>query len=185
MILNTRLTAWTMALATAICFIFAGKANATCFDRPLQRGVGAPRLQHNGSNAPGFIDRDDNSIVGMWAVNFFDGSGALWDQGFELFHADGTEVNVDNGVPPSMGNVCVGVWKVVAPRTVKLRHLAWNWNPDGSKAGTFLLLMTVKLDRHGPAYSGKFVADSFDLDGQKIDAAHVEGTVEATRITVD
>src|SRR5258706_14884312 len=97
----------------------------------------------------------------------------------------GTELNLDNGVPPSLGNVCVGVWKSVAPRTVKLRHLAWNWNPDGTKAGTFLLIMTVKLDRHGRAYSGKFVADSFDLDGHLIDVAHVDGTVEAKRITLD
>jgi hypothetical protein len=183
---NTRhLTAWTIGLAAVFSVLFASSARASCFDRPLQRAIGAPRLQHNGSNAPGLADRDLDSIVGMWAVDFFDGTGALWDQGFELFHADGTELNVDNGVPPVLGNVCVGVWELVGPRAIKLRHMTWNWNPDGTKAGTFLLLMTVRLDRHGRAYSGRFVADSFDLDGHLIDSAHVEGTVEAKRITVD
>src|SRR5262249_30641386 len=150
--LNTRLlTTWTMGLTAGFCVLFAGNASANCFDRPFQHGIGAPRLEHSGSSAPGTVERDDDSIVGMWQSNFVDSTGALWDQGLELFHADGTEVNVDNGVPPSLGNVCVGVWKLVAPRTVKLRHLAWNFNADGTKAGTFLLIMTVRLDRHGRA----------------------------------
>jgi hypothetical protein len=184
--LNTRkVKTWAVAVAAIFCVGLASTARATCIDRPLPHGVGAPKLQHDGSPVPGFVEPDHDSIVGMWAVNFLDGTGALWDQGFELFHADGTEVNLDNGLPPSMGNVCVGVWKLVAPRTIKLRHHAWNWNPDGSRNGSFMLVMVVKLDHRGRAFTGTFTADNFDNDGHILLETRVTGHVEATRITVD
>jgi hypothetical protein len=92
---------------------------------------------------------------------------------------------VDNGVPPALGNVCVGIWKQIAPRTVKLRHTTWNWDADGHLTGTFVLLMTVKLDRQGNALAGSYVADSDDLAGHRIAERHVEGVVKGTRTTVD
>jgi hypothetical protein len=88
-------------------------------------------------------------------------------------------------VPPVLGNVCIGIWKRTGPRTFKLRHVTWNWNPDGSKAGTFLLLTTVRLDPDGRNYSGTFVTDSFDTNNEKIPELHAEGTLTGRRITVD
>ena len=127
----------------------------------------------------------DASIVGLWFTTFYAGDGPdVWDQGYEQWHSDGTELAIDNAVPPSLGNVCVGVWKQDG-RTIRLRHVTFNWNPDGSKAGTFLLLMTATVDRGGKTFSGRYVSDSYDLDGNVIPELHGEGAVHSERITVD
>ncbi len=94
-------------------------------------------------------------------------------------------MNLSGGLSPSLGNVCIGVWKATGPRSIKLRHVAFNWDADGKMRGTFLLLMTLRLNRNGQYYSGKYEADSFDLNGDKIPAEHFEGIVRGTRINVD
>ena len=134
------------------------------------------------------LDRDNKDdpagIVGLWFTVFKIGD-ALWNRGFQQYHAGNTELSVDSSVPPVLGNVCIGVWKAQGARTFKLRHVTWNWNPDGSLAGTFLLLTTVHLDRSGNSYSGTFESDSFDTANQVIPELHAEGTVTGRRITVD
>src|SRR5436305_12545112 len=83
------------------------------------------------------------SLVGLWDVTFFvGGTSAVYDQGFEQWHSDGTELNNDNAVPPLLGNVCVGVWKQTGPQGVKLRHVTWNWDSNNNLAETVLLLAT-------------------------------------------
>jgi hypothetical protein len=127
----------------------------------------------------------ENSIVGLWATTFYLGEGpTVWDQAYEQWHSDGTELAVDNGVPPILGNVCVGIWKQVG-RTITLRHITWNWNLDGSKAGTFVLLMTARVDRGGNSFSGTYVAESYDLDGNIVPELHADGVVSGTRILPD
>jgi len=177
--------------AAALCVAFATDARAACFSgTPGSSGkkFSVPRIRFESRAGAAATDDpgDSNAIVGLWQVTFLLGDGpTIYDQGFELFHADGTELNVDNGVPPSFGNVCVGVWKPVGPRTVKLRHVTWNWDENGKLAGTFLLLMTVTVDRRGNAYAGSYVSDSFDLQGKVIPELHAEGVVKATRIGVE
>jgi hypothetical protein len=178
---------------TGLSTSFTGNASAACFSdtaslgrataaRPMQVGSGSQGAA-GGSEAN---NRAFNSIVGMWTVTFLIGAGPdVFDVGFQQWHSDHTEIMVDNAVPPSLGNVCVGVWKLVGPRTYRLRHMTFNWNADGSPAGTFVLTMTVRLNRRGSIYEGSYAADSFDLSGVVIPALHVEGLVRATRITVD
>ena len=170
---------------------FATDANAACFSNPPARTFAAPTAQFGVSQsaqpAPGAKGSisGHQGITGMWLAQFYLGtSPTLWNQGFQLFHSDGTEVSVDNAVPPSLGNVCVGVWKTSGSR-IKLRHLTWNWNADGTLAGIFQLEVTLRLDRHGNAYSGTFVSDSFDLANNVIPELHAEGVVKGTRIRVD
>jgi hypothetical protein len=131
---------------------------------------------------------DNNSgstaIVGLWFTVFKIGE-AIWNRGFQQYHAGGTELSVDSSVPPVLGNVCIGVWKMTAPHTFKLRHVTWNWNPDGSPAGTFLLITTVRLNAHSDTYEGTFESDSFDTNNVVIPEFHAEGTVTGRRITVD
>ena len=138
--------------------------------------------------APGVAtgsDASDTSIVGLWFTTFYAGDGPdVWDQAYEQWHSDGTELALDNAVPPSLGNVCVGVWKQEG-RTIRLSHFTFNWNPDGTKAGTFTLFMTATVERGGKTFSGRYVSDSYDLDGNVIPELHGEGVVRATRITVD
>jgi hypothetical protein len=127
-----------------------------------------------------------DSIVGLWDVTLLLGDGpTVYDRGFEQWHADGTELLVDTAVPPSLGNVCVGVYKQTGPRSYKLRHVTWNWDLAGNLTGSFLLQMTVTIDKRGSTLNGNYVTDSFDLDGNVIPSLHAEGVVQGSRITVN
>jgi len=174
----------------ALALFLQPSAQAACASGGKKVGLApsklALKLQNQGSNGQGENGGSNNSsIVGLWHTTFISG-GALWDEAFEQWHSDGTELAVDNAVPPLLGNVCVGVYKQTGPRTYSLRHVTWNWDPSGAPlAGSFLLLMTVTVDPHGNTFSGKFVSDSFDTFGDVIPDLHFEGTVSAERITVD
>jgi len=170
----------------ALALLLHPSAQASCVAGGSKVGLAsskfAQRIQDQSLKGHG--DNSDG-IVGLWHTTFIF-EGAVWDEAFEQWHSDGTETALDNAVPPLLGNVCLGVYKQSGPRTYKLRHLAWNWDPSGSPlAGTFLLLMTVTVDPHGNTFSGHFISDSFDTFGNKIDELHFEGTVSAERITVD
>src|SRR5690606_9321461 len=74
---------------------------------------------------------NDHSVVGMWhAVLRLGNNGPVYDEIFEHFHADGTELLVSNSLPPALGNICIGVWKRTGPRTYKLKHMTWNWSSN-------------------------------------------------------
>jgi hypothetical protein len=176
---------------TAVCLTFAGEAKAACVSKNVSPGpsVAVPKIRFDaklsGAVAVGSSDESHSSIVGFWNVTLLLGSGPdVFDQGFQQWHTGGTELMVDNAVSPSFGNVCVGVWKQVGARTYKLKHMTFNWDADGKVAGTFLLEMSVKLDRRGNTYEGTYVTDSFDLAGNVMPELHAEGIVRGTRITV-
>ena len=71
------------------------------------------------------------------------------------------------------------------PRGFRLRHTTWNWNGDGSFAGTFVMLVTLRIDRQGNTLSGSWVADSLHSFGVVVPELHAEGTVRSARITID
>ena len=149
-----------------------------------------PRADASVSVSPAeFTESSGASIVGLWTVTFFFGDGPdVFDRGFEQWHSDGTEFTMDVAVPPAAGNICVGVWKAIGPRTVKLHHVGWNWDASvtpAALAGTFVLDMVVTVRSNGRTFSGKYVTDSFDTNGAVIPGLHVEGVVRGTRITVD
>jgi hypothetical protein len=130
----------------------------------------------------------------MWHAVFRigDANGPVYDETLQQFHSDGTELIVSNGLPPALGNVCVGVWKEIGQRTIKLRHMTWNWAPadagfgvPGTFAGRFEMLVTLRVNRHGTGYSGTWSARNYDAAGNHIPELDAEGVVRATRITVD
>ncbi len=141
------------------------------------------------------VTNDGNgSIVGMWhaILRIGDASGPVYDEVFQQFHSDGTEMIISNGLPPALGNVCVGVWKRTEPRTYKLRHMTWNWSPEtggfgvpGTFAGHFELQVRLRLDSNGNAYRGSWKAQNFDLEGNHLPELDAEGVVTARRITVN
>jgi len=173
----------------ALALLLQPSTQAACASGGRKVGLAssklALKLQNQGSNGQG-QNGGSNSIVGLWHTSFTSG-GAPWDEAFEQWHSDGTELAVDNAVPPLLGNVCVGVYKQTGPRTYSLRHVTWNWDPSKASpfAGTFLLLMTVTVDKDGNTFSGTFVSDSYDVFGAVIPDLHFEGTVSSERITVD
>jgi hypothetical protein len=177
------------AAIAALCGTFAGEAKAACVTKGEHPHITAatPKAGFNASNALSFGNplESHDSIVGLWNVTFLFGNGPdVFDQGFQQWHLGGTELMVDNAVSPSFGNVCIGVWKQAAARTYKLKHMTFNWDAQGKQAGTFVLTMTVRLDRRGNGYVGEYEADSFDLSGNVIPELHAEGIVRGTRITV-
>jgi hypothetical protein len=140
------------------------------------------------------ITGDTVTVVGLWHAVFRigDADGPVFDEVFEQFHADGLELIISNGLPPALGNVCVGVWKRVGARTYKLRHTTWNWAPEpggfgvpGSFAGYFELEVTLRLDAHGQRFTGTFSAKNFNPAGDHLEDLDASGVVNGVRITVD
>jgi hypothetical protein len=171
-----------------MCLAWASDAAATCSSTDRQVLPSAAKLAYGGAGQatvqrlpPGLSD----PIVGMWLAELRLENGDLYEQSLQLFHADGTEMQVSNGIPPVLGNVCVGVWESAGSRTVKLRHMAWNWAADGTFLGTYVFLATLEVDRQDNHYRGTWTADSFDVGGVLVPDAHAEGNVAATRVTAD
>ncbi len=141
------------------------------------------------------VDTDgSSSVVGMWHAILRQGGagGPVFDEVLEQFHEDGTELLISNGLPPALGNVCIGVWKRTGSRTFKLRHMTWNWSPPdngfgvpGTFAGHFELEVLLRLDARGRTFTGTWRAKNFDADNGHIPALDAEGVVNGVRITVD
>ena len=130
------------------------------------------------------------SIVGMWKFTFTsEGSkgipdGAVVDAGYVTWHADGTEL-MNSGRAPITGSFCMGVWKPVGSSTFKLHHIAMAWDPTGTVfVGPAEIRETVTVGSKGNSYVGTFTLDQLATD-EKTVLAHVQGTVTATRVTVD
>lgn len=127
----------------------------------------------------------NTSIVGLWIATFYSG-GQVFDQGFDQWHSDGTEILNDTAPPQpanGAGTVCLGVFEKTGPRTYKLRHPFWSFDANANLVGTGVILEQVTVDQSGNSYSGPFTFLQYDLSGNLIYEA--QGTIAAQRITVD
>ncbi|HEU4691872.1 MAG TPA: hypothetical protein VFS23_26085 [Vicinamibacterales bacterium] len=178
--------ALSLSLVTLIT-LSAHEASASCFTEGNRLTAARPQFSpHAVAAASDERERSNASIVGLWKADFLIGDGPdLFDQAFQQFHSDGTELMLSRGLPPSLGNVCVGIWQRTGPRTYKLKHTAWNWTPDGTFTGTFIMEATLRLSRSGDGFSGTWRADSFDTSGALIPDQHFEGTARAVRVGMD
>jgi len=141
----------------------------------------APKMPFLAQMAGGGGQAGNNgSIVGLWHVSYL-AQGQLFYEAFDLWHSDGTEFENANAIPTE-GNVCLGVWKQIAPRTVRLNHIGWNFDINGNSIGTFTLMETNLLSLDGASYKGVFDYKVFDVNGALID--EIKGTQTATRIVV-
>jgi hypothetical protein len=203
----TRLTLWNRPSLVALATLFAlapalvGEARAACFTprvadsrgaAPGARGpLSAGKAQFAAAAAAALATaNDDNtpasSVVGLWNTTYLLGEGPdVYDQAYQQFHADGNENMLSRGLPPSLGNVCLGIWKRVGPRTFTVKHVAWNWNGDGSFAGTFSMNVTFRLDRRAARYTGTWEARNFAPDGTLIPELNAGGVVNAVRVAAD
>jgi len=155
-------------------------ANAACSDPVHSRGSVAlklPFLAQAGNQGAG----GPATIVGLWHVTYT-ADGALFYEAYDQWHADGNEFeNAD--LNPIEGNICMGVWKRVAPRTVHLNHIGWSFDNTGTPNGSFTLTETNTVSANGLSYSGTFDYKFFDSDGNL--AQEITGTLSATRIGAD
>jgi hypothetical protein len=127
----------------------------------------------------------DASIVGFWHVLFISG-GQTFDEGYDQWHNDGTEILNDNAPPQpanGAGTICLGVYKKTGPRTFKLKHPFWSFDATGTLVGTGVILEVVTLDQSGNRYTGSFEFITYDLKGNV--TSDTTGELKAERITVD
>ena len=121
------------------------------------------------------------SIVGLWHVTYTADFG-LFYEAYDQWHSDKTELeNAD--VSPIEGNICMGAWKKVGPRTVQLNHVGWGFDGAGNPNGTFTIHETNTVSSDGMSYQGTFEYKFFLPDGT-LDT-DIKGTVAGTRITAD
>lgn len=134
--------------------------------------------------------RDRDPIVGLWHVKFVVKTGSsettTIDAGYAQWHSDRTEIMNSGSRPPSTSNFCLGVWEKVGERQYKLNHLAISWSGEASATapiGPANIREDVTLDPDGDKFSGTFTIDQYDESLNVL--AHVAGTVNGTRITVN
>jgi hypothetical protein len=150
----------------------AGAAAVVSQSRPLQQD-----FQPSGNNAV------NPSIVGLWHIEFLVGDAVI-QEAFQLWNVGGTEVH-NPRVDPRGGNVCLGVWRKVGPRTFKLTHRVWAYDTTGDSQGVLHLSQTVTLDHSGNTFhSGSFTIDLYDLSANFVTQI-ATGTVIGERIPAE
>ena len=107
---------------------------------------------------------------------------------FKTWHSDGTEFE-NAFLPPTGGNICLGVWKDLGDGRVKLHHIGLMFATDGSISNIFTVDETDTVASNGKTYKGNFALKLwppfFDLVGVGTPVQEIKGTTAATRITVD
>ncbi len=160
-------------------------ASASCGDAMAAMAAAAavhnPSISVQPGSVPSSNDAVDPSIVGLWHIQFVVGSVTI-QEAFQLWNAGGTEVHNPN-VDPRTGNVCLGVWKNVAPRTYKLAHRVWWYDATGNFLGTIHLSETLTLGDNGSTHTGSFTLDFYDPNNNFL--FEVPGNVVAERISAD
>jgi hypothetical protein len=127
-------------------------------------------------------DREESvdRIVGLWKMTYLlpDGTGL----GFQQWHSDGTEIH-NSDAPAAQGNFCLGIWKKTGTSHYKLNHFYLASDPTTNTLQYRVQIREeIDLDRSGDKHSGTFTIDGYDLEGNP--SFHVQGTVQAARITV-
>jgi hypothetical protein len=143
------------------------------------------RVSNAPKSAPGTAN--DEPIVGFWHVRFLlpTEPPLLFDEGFDQFHSDGTEVLNDTAPPQpanGSGTVCLGVYRRTGPGTYQVKHPFWVFDEQGTLIGTGLFRETIAVDDDA-SYHGSFLYLTYDLNGVETDRA--EGNLIAERITAD
>lgn len=172
------------------CTMYAGSANASCWvpsSRSLVRFPKSPLFQTQTMRQQSSESTvgADASIVGLWVVRFLLPNGEVFDEGFDQFHSDGTEILNDNAAPQpanGSGTVCLGVFESKGQGTYRLKHPFWIIDEQGHLSGTGVFRETIILDNNA-AYHGSFTAIAYDLDGHEI--SRDAGSLEGRRITVE
>ena len=193
-----------VGLAVAGLSFAVGDASAGCFvpgnGNPAARFLLGTPVHAALARQAGEPSREPATIVGLWYVEYtatYATTGPLpvpvvppgsfpFNQSFKTWHADGTEWE-NAFLPPTGGNVCMGVWKHTANGSVTLHHTGVMWGPEGTIAGIFTQEETVRVAPDGTTYDGSWdfkIHAPADVLGTGAVLQEISGTVAATRITV-
>ena len=176
----------TALIAFAFATLCTAPANARCvykksqFRTPRAAIVPAPeKLVPRLTTVDPEATPADPSIVGLWYARFVTG-GQLVDDGFDVWLSDGLEILNDSTIP-SQGNVCLGVWVKIGPRSYSLKHPTWLYDESGvNLIGVGMLREKITLDSKGATYTGELTIDIYDLAGNPLD--HETTAITGTRI---
>jgi hypothetical protein len=192
-VMNTRLQAAIALAAIGLSAVTVVPSAMACSIGDMRQPMGSHWAmavsKHHGSASLNPLQRLE-PITGLYQFTFTskgsDGipDGAVVDQGYVTWHADGTEI-MNSGRSPMSGDFCMGVWEQTSARGYMLNHYATAWDPTGTEyVGPANIRENVQLARDGDSYSGNFTLDQYAQDGTTL-LAHVQGTVSAARITAD
>ncbi len=175
-----------MVLATAVAVALIGSTTIARAECGPSAGIKAATSHLPILATAGLMPEDDDhevhkTIVGLWRT-FYTSNGSPFFDTLKQWHSDGTEFeNVKHN--PAIGSVCVGVWKQVSPKSVRLHHLGFLFTTEGAPNGTFTVDEEDTLSANGMTYEGSFVFRIYDVNGTFTGNKFI-GTVTATRITV-
>ena len=157
----------------------ATNADASCADH----GRGASPALSRGmmTKVAASPSAANGSVVGLWDVTYTTSDNQLFQESFETWHRDGTELDMAN-INPIEGNVCLGVWKQVGSE-IHLHHVGWGFDNLGNLIGPLTLDATDVLGARGNSFSGSFDFKQYDTEGNLL--LEVTGTTSATRIGVN
>jgi hypothetical protein len=83
---------------------------------------------------------------------------------FEMFHEGGTLTSTDNA-PPTMHGPGFGTWQRTGLRKFDAPFQFFNFNPDGSFAGTQKIDRQIHVAAHGNSYTSTVTFQSYDPAG--------------------
>jgi hypothetical protein len=122
----------------------------------------------------------DPPIAGLWHEHYVSYFGPPFET-YAQWHRDGLEIET----PSFLNGVCMGTWKQMANRTVKLFHVGWTPGgiPPAPSSVRFELrhLDTVSVD--GNSFTGYYDQKFFDANGTLV--FEDMGTIDATRLSVN
>ncbi len=204
---SIRFSAIAALVAFALLFAAGGAKASGCAAAGYQAGT-APRIPFvspQGDDGEDFDGSHAHTIVGLWHTIYtatYSTSGPLpvpvvppgppssfqFLESLKTWHADGTEFE-EAFLPPSGGNICVGVWKDTGENSVKLHHIGLMFDSDGKVSFIFTTDETNTVSSNGKTYEGHFTFKlwpaSYDQVGVGTPLQEISGTTAATRITVD
>jgi hypothetical protein len=162
-------------LTLLIAGLFTGVSSANACAE-LAKSAASPSM-------PWLEHQDDSdwqqTVVGLWHVNYTLGDGTPFTQTFKMFWSEGIEL--ENALNPPAGAFCYGVWKQVGHATVKIHHIGILWGSDGKISGTFTIDEEDTVASSGKSYSGNFEFKQYDPSGNPV--ADIKGTTSAKRVT--
>jgi hypothetical protein len=126
----------------------------------------------------GSASGDHSTIAGLWHATYTTSDGQVFQESFDMWHVDGTELESAN-VDPTIGNFCLGVWKQAGSQ-VHLHHYGWGFDNLGNLIGAFTVNDVLTLGNQGNSYSGSFDFKQYDNSGNLL--LEVTGTIAATRL---
>jgi len=175
----------TLALLLASALLTATAVAQCSNTTPLPHAKLHKQAWHPGSDSALLLETSSSTdpIVGLWRFQFVSG-GVVIDQGFTQWHSDNTEL-MNSSRNPETQSFCMGVWQNMGGSTYKLNHYPISWDQTTSTTtplGLANIRETVTLAKDGQSFSGTFILNQYDEEGNTL--ATVDGTITAYRIDV-